>query len=119
LGGKADGRLEVIRNVLQGDEPPTAILASSPNEALPVVWVAAQLGLKVPRDLSLVTFRERVLNEIGIAITTCRHPMESVGARAVSMLLDKVDSGAAGVATPSVAIPYAEPVGDTICPPLT
>ena len=47
---------EAARALLTQDDPPTAIVASSDQMALATLDVARELGLSVPRDLSVISF---------------------------------------------------------------
>jgi LacI family transcriptional regulator len=87
---RADNRLQLIAGILSSDQRPTAIVAYSSNIVLPVLQVAAQLGLQLPRDLSLVVFADTPSQEIGRPVTTVCLKMSSVGNEAVKMLLRKI-----------------------------
>jgi DNA-binding LacI/PurR family transcriptional regulator len=76
---------------------PTAIVCYDAPER--VLLAAAQAGLSVPRDLSVVTFgtqsHERLTageTFIGQSITNVRVPSEKAGLRAVEMLLQKIET---------------------------
>lgn len=74
---------------------PTAVFAANDQSALGVLDVAAELGLRVPQDLSVVGF-----DDIPHAarttppLTTVRQPIQAMGAAAVSLLLDLIEGRA-------------------------
>jgi len=89
---RADDRLRLIADILSSDRRPTAIVAYSSNIVLPVLQVAAQLGLHLPRDLSLVMFADTPNQEIGRPVTAVCLKMSDVGNEAVKMLLQKIQT---------------------------
>ena len=59
---------------------------------MPLYEAARDLGLKVPGDLSILSFSpERQLNVTGVAFTTMATPETAQGRAAVQMLLYKID----------------------------
>lgn len=84
-----DVAIEVARDLLSMRERPTAIFAANDITALSAMRVAAELGLSVPRDLSIVGFDD--VPEATLAqpqLTTVRQPLQAMGAEAMRMLLD-------------------------------
>ena len=76
------------RALLLGPEPPTAIFAANDLSALGVLAAAAELGLDVPSELSIVGFDnvpESVMTEP--PLTTVDQSIQVMGRRAVEMLL--------------------------------
>jgi LacI family transcriptional regulator len=74
--------------MLLGAEPPTAIFAANDLSALGVLAAAAELGIDVPADLSIVGFDnvpESVMSEP--PLTTVDQSIQLMGRRAVEMLL--------------------------------
>jgi DNA-binding LacI/PurR family transcriptional regulator len=47
---------KAIRNVLSQEDHPTAVFCSDDTEAERVYWIAMQVGLKVPDDISIIGF---------------------------------------------------------------
>ncbi|MEU8181254.1 LacI family DNA-binding transcriptional regulator [Micromonospora sp. NPDC049044] len=77
----------LARALLRRTDPPTAIFAASDGMALKVLEVAAELGLSVPGDLSVVGFDnipESALTEPGL--TTVDQSMYQLGYEAARML---------------------------------
>ncbi|GIG90603.1 LacI family DNA-binding transcriptional regulator [Plantactinospora endophytica] len=77
----------LARDLLERDDPPTAIFAASDGMALKVLEVARKLGLAVPDDLSVVGFDnipESALAESGL--TTVDQSIHQLGYEAARML---------------------------------
>ncbi len=79
--------------LLRQANPPTAIVCATDGFALGALKGAAQLGLRVPRDVSITGFDGI---EGGFIcqpeLTTIRRPIEKVAAEAVDLLLALIDS---------------------------
>jgi LacI family transcriptional regulator len=83
---------EAARELLERDEPPTAIFASSDLAALGVVRAARDLGLQVPGDLSIVGFDDLPeASWVVPALTTVRQPLRDMGRVAVRRLMSMLD----------------------------
>jgi LacI family transcriptional regulator len=79
---------DAARELLLGPEPPTAIFAANDLSALGVLAAAAELGLDVPADISVVGFDnvpEAVMADP--PLTTVEQSIQLMGRRAVEMLL--------------------------------
>ena len=78
---------------LQAPDRPTAVVAYSPGRTtLPVHLAAvAHCGLRVPRDLSLVTFSPFVEDDVGVAMTKMMLPEREMGREAVELLRRKME----------------------------
>ena len=88
----AASRAGVARE-LAGPGAPTGILAANDVMAMGVIQQATELGLDVPRDLSVVGFNDfDFASWIRPAITTVRIPGAQMGARAVQLLVDAIES---------------------------
>jgi LacI family transcriptional regulator len=69
--------------------PPTAIFAANDSTAFGALRVAERLGVRVPRDLSVVGFDDVTSSALTTpALTTIQQPLQEMGAAAVQMLLD-------------------------------
>ena len=73
-------------------EPPTAILASNDRAATGVLLCATALGLRVPRDLTLVGVddQQSVADQLVPSLTTVALPHRQIGERAVNLLLEQL-----------------------------
>lgn len=83
------GGYEYGMRLLTLPERPTAIFAGSDMQALGVLRAARELGLQVPRDLSVVGYDDLPLAAwIGPALTTVNQPLHAMATTATTMLLD-------------------------------
>ncbi|HEY1093418.1 MAG TPA: substrate-binding domain-containing protein [Glycomyces sp.] len=83
-----DGR-DHARVLLRLPDPPTAIFACNDGSALGVYHAAAELGLRVPDDLSVVGFDDLPKAKWMIPpLTSVRQPLHDMAATAAAMLLD-------------------------------
>ncbi len=95
---------------------PTAVLAMSDAMAVGVLHAAEELGLQIPRDLSVVGF-----DDIDLArytsppLTTVRQPVRRKGEEAVRLLLAQLDSQASA-APEQVVLPTRLIVRGTTAP---
>jgi LacI family transcriptional regulator len=79
------GNAELFRNV-------TAVVASNDLVAVEAISGLAKLGLRVPRDCSVVGYDDtQIAQAVTPTLTTVRQPREAVGANAVEMLLKRID----------------------------
>lgn len=84
---EATGR-EALPALLDLDDPPTAVFASSDVAALGVLRAARARGLRVPEDLSLVGFDDIPVAElVSPAITTVAQPIERLGVEGIRTLV--------------------------------
>lgn len=92
-----DAGYAAARLLLQLTPRPTAIFASSDQQAIGVMRAAADLGLIVPRDLSIVGFDDIPLARLVMPrLTTVSQPVKEVGVLAMQLLLDLLSGSAAG-----------------------
>ncbi|HEY6797556.1 MAG TPA: LacI family DNA-binding transcriptional regulator [Kineosporiaceae bacterium] len=75
--------------LLDRPDRPTALFAGSDMQALGLLRAARELGLEVPRDLSVVGYDDVPLAAwTGPALTTIRQPLREMAGAATRMLLD-------------------------------
>jgi DNA-binding LacI/PurR family transcriptional regulator len=110
-----DERVDKAAQFLAAESPPTAIVAYGLDSALPILQAAERLGLRVPRDLSLVMCADDINRHIGRPVTTVVSSMPQVGSQAVQMLLQKIGQPERSI--PSVAIAPWFFEGATCCAP--
>jgi LacI family transcriptional regulator len=80
--------IECARAILNRSDRPTAIYASNDRMAAGVLTVAADLGIKIPDDLSVVGFDNSYLAAVlNPALTTIDRPMVQIGERAAERLV--------------------------------
>lgn len=86
--------LAAARALLESDNPPTAIIASSDQMALATLDVAQERGLRVPQDLSIVSFDNTpIVRYATPPLTAIDQPISKMTARAVEMLIDDRKNG--------------------------
>ena len=111
-----DKRIERTRDFLLGSNPTTAIVAYSPSTALPVLLSAANRnGLRIPQDLSLITFGGSIEDSTGVAISTVMEPETEMGYESGQMLLRRMESF--GACEPSKMCSFSGIGGATCAPP--
>ncbi len=76
--------------LLTGGHPPTAIIADTVDQAYPILGAAWQAGLKVPDDLSLVTYHDVLATQLGPTITTMLIHTAEYGITAAKQLLELI-----------------------------
>jgi LacI family transcriptional regulator len=83
---------------------PTAIFAANDDMAAGVMWTANEIGLKVPRDLSVCGFDDTPMaTQLWPSLTTVRQPSREMGRLAAQQLLEQLRGRGKGRL---VQIPY-------------
>ena len=86
---------EVTRQLMRLDEPPTAIFATTGSMAAGAYRALMELGLRVPRDVSLLAFDDYPwMRLVNVGIDTLAQPVEAMGRAAVRLLFDQMRLGA-------------------------
>ena len=79
------------RRLLTGPQPPTAIFAANDMSAIATMEAAAELGLDVPGDLSVVGFDNIPESALAVPpLTTVSQPVRQMGRRSIELLLQLV-----------------------------
>jgi LacI family transcriptional regulator len=87
----AHGRA-AARSLLELAEPPTAIVAFNDKVAIGAIDAAAERGLRVPGDLSVVGFDDLELSRVVTPrLTTVRQPLEEMARMGTELLLRLID----------------------------
>jgi len=98
--------VEVARRALSGRLRPTAVIAATDHEALDVYQAAAELGLSIPADVSVVGFADLdFAASMAPPLTTVRQRAGEIGTRAAMMILDRIEGNTAG--EPSIDVRIA------------
>jgi DNA-binding LacI/PurR family transcriptional regulator len=85
-----DAAAGLTRELLELDDPPTAIFAASDTQAIGVLSAADELGIGVPDDLAVVGYDDiEVARYAGL--TTIAQPLEESGAIGAHLLLAALD----------------------------
>jgi LacI family transcriptional regulator len=83
---------DAARELLTSPNRPTAIFAANDLSAIRVLAVAAELGIRVPEDLSVIGFDD--VPEAAVAVpplSTMAQPLKEMGALALDILLKLLD----------------------------
>jgi len=84
--------LEVATEILTQDPRPTAVFAVTDHEALYLYEAAANLGLNIPKDLSVVGFADLDFSSsLSPPLTTMRQRPKEIGRRAAQLMLDRLE----------------------------
>ena len=87
--GKAFATLEAFLGI--GTALPTALICTSDEEAVELYKAAESRGLRIPADLSVISFDNSSLAELpGIALTSVNHPGQYMGELATQVLLERI-----------------------------
>ncbi len=109
-----EGQL-ALRSLIQSSEPPSAVICGTDTLAFGAMIEAQQLGLSVPRDLSIAGINDAEFAAyLTPPLTTIRLPADEVGVRAADYLLGCV------AARPMVAatrVPFSLIVRGSTAPP--
>lgn len=78
--------------LFENSQKPTAIFSLSNQITIGVMKAARELGLKIPDDLSLISFDDQPYFELTEpAITSVRQPVERIGKKAVQVLFELME----------------------------
>jgi LacI family transcriptional regulator len=84
---------EAIVKVLSSPNPPTAVFDGS-GDLTPIIYRAVQqLGLRIPEDVSVVTFDDAatIVQYLTPSAAQLKHPWEDVGRAALDILLEEMN----------------------------
>jgi LacI family transcriptional regulator, xylobiose transport system transcriptional regulator len=85
---QVDGGRDAARELLESENRPTAIFAGSDLQALGVIDAARSLGLRIPRDLSLVGYDDLQLAQWSSpALTTIHQPLTKMAEEAARLVI--------------------------------
>jgi LacI family transcriptional regulator len=92
LNAQGTNGLEVARELLQSDLKPTAVFAVSDHEAEFIYDAAKELGLEIPRDLSVIGFADLDFAAMmSPPLTTMRQKPHDIGRLAAKLIMDRID----------------------------
>jgi LacI family transcriptional regulator len=87
---RGPSRLDFTRRWMRDPDRPTAVVCYAAGSATQIAIAAAELGLSIPRDLSIIAFDAVGSAEVGLALTIFRLLLSRMGQAAVRMLVDKL-----------------------------
>lgn len=89
-----DNGLEVARQILSDPLDPTAVFAVTDHEALYVYQAAAELGWRIPEDLSVIGCADLDFAPfLNPPLTSMRQQQVEIGRRAALLVLDRLEGG--------------------------
>lgn len=86
---RQDISIKAVHELLNVDNPPTAIFAASDVQAMSVMKVARQLRLKIPDDIAVIGFDDIDMAEY-VDLTTIRQHLDESGRLAAEMVLARI-----------------------------
>lgn len=93
LNEAGDDAVDVARRLLLGRPRPSAIVTATDHEARDVYRAAAEAGLSIPRDLSVVGFADLDFAAGMVPpLTTVRQRPSEIGSRAATLLVGRIES---------------------------
>ncbi len=104
--------IEELVQLFQAEDRPTAAVCYCGTEARGAVLAATTRGLRVPNDLSLITFGDRPIEDMGPKVSYLRLPHQTMGRRAVQMLKHRLDHP--GDPLPPEPVPFTFQQGQTL-----
>ncbi len=75
---------------LSAPDRPTAMVCYGPTMSVQVYAAALSVGLRIPEDLSLITFRGGLAGQAPLPITAMRVPEKAIGQTAAEVILEKI-----------------------------
>jgi LacI family transcriptional regulator len=88
-----EGGQVAIHKLLEGNSPPTAVLAANDEMAIGAMDAAQQKNLRVPEDLAVIGFDDIQMSALTRpSLTTVRQPMQWLGEAAVTLLFDRLQN---------------------------
>jgi DNA-binding LacI/PurR family transcriptional regulator len=95
-----------FRTLVTLDFPPTAVVCSTDHLATGVLHAAADLGIVVPRDVSVVGFDDIPMASFTVpSLTTVHMPVAEMTALAARLAMDEPEDGQSGVVKSFVVTP--------------
>ena len=86
-----EGGYQAMARLLALPKPPTALFAADDNMAIGAMKAAAERGVAVPSDLSIVGFDDiKIADYLHPALTTVHQPYEEIACQAVALLVEMI-----------------------------
>jgi GntR family transcriptional regulator of arabinose operon len=81
-----------FQRLMRSEDRPTAVFCYNDEIALAILDVIREMGLKVPRDISVVGYDDSHLAEASeVKLTTVKHPKTQMGEMAAKLLIEAVE----------------------------
>lgn len=104
--------MDACRRLLASPDRPTAVVTYGDNECVCIEMAAGMQGLKVPRDLSIMTFSGSPNVPEAVGFSALLVPDHEVGQQGARMLLEAL--GGRKKARKSIVVPFPERPGRTL-----
>jgi DNA-binding LacI/PurR family transcriptional regulator len=98
---RIDAAVPLIKALLQRPDRPTAIFDVSGDVAAQIYLAAQELGLRIPDDLSVVTFDDLAIRNLRPVVAHYRQPWSDMGRTALAMLMRQIERKGAMRRAPS------------------
>jgi LacI family transcriptional regulator len=82
--------VEAARRLLELPNRPTALFIAADTQAVWVLHLARQMGLRVPQDLAIIGFDDLDIAD-HVGLTTIRQPLDESGKVAIELLLSRLE----------------------------
>lgn len=100
---------QVTRQLLELDDPPTAIFAANDSFAFAAIEVLRERGLRIPEDVAVVGFDDILLaQEMIPSLTSIQIPLLELGQRAARKVLRLIDDPTADCESEALAVELVE-----------
>ncbi|HMO25917.1 MAG TPA: LacI family DNA-binding transcriptional regulator [Tepidisphaeraceae bacterium] len=106
-----EDQMRVTHELLGRRDRPTAVIVR-PEDATLFFYVAAQLGLHVPKDLSISCIAGGWVRMCGMQVTSVLFPSREIGVEAVKMLVEKIERPDAELSP--VCVPFQLDTGTSV-----
>jgi DNA-binding LacI/PurR family transcriptional regulator len=111
-----DNEVDLWTGLLSAPDRPTAVLAYGDTSLHHVMQAAYRLGLRIPQDLSVMTFSgERIY--LGVELDTMLVPEAEMGRQAVRMLMEKIEDPERVLGARK--LPFTFEPGESVAPPVS
>ena len=92
--GGIDGGYDTMKAMLSQSDPPTAVVACDDLTAIGAVSAARDMGIDVPRDVSIVGFDDiHISRYLPPPLTTVRMPVLEISTKVCELLVEAIRSG--------------------------
>jgi DNA-binding LacI/PurR family transcriptional regulator len=86
-----DGR-QVLRQILEMEERPTAVFTGSDEIASGMIVEASVHGIQIPDDLAIMGFDDQPIAQlVSPKLTTIKQPVDQLGEKAINIIIEKLN----------------------------
>lgn len=108
-------RLLFSQQWLSQPERPTAVICYTAESASSMILAAVKMGLSLPRQLTVVSYEDRPMNQLGMILSIMLVPEHEMGRLGAQMLLERIDNPDCVLPPRELALEFI--AGDTCAPP--